>query len=143
MQRGYSFCTHFCAENDLMLDAFRLPVVWDFLDLFSHFATVIHVPLFQSDEGRCHPLPVPWRQRLRQFQDDFSILDATDFSVCRSLPAQRRQALLMLFFDVQLVHTVFLAHRNHRPSSLSLDQTIPHRWASLVQSHRLVERCSL
>ena len=47
------------------------------------------------------------------------------------------------FFDVQLVHTVFLAHRNHRPSSLSLDQTIPHRWARLVQAHRLVERCSL
>ena len=103
----HTVCTNSCTEHDLMPEAFRLPVVYDFLDLFSQSAPVIHAPLFQSDEGRFHPLSAQCRHYLRKFQLDCSIhLLPVDLRVCLSLHAKKRQSALM-HFEVENAHTPF------------------------------------
>ena len=86
--------------------------------------------MLQSDEGRCHPLPMQWRHHLRQFQHHRSIhRRLTDLQVGRSMAAKRRQPSVM-HFEATTVHTVLLSVSS---VSLGSDDASPH--AKLAQQH--------
>ena len=106
-----------------MPDALRLPVVEDLLDLFSQSALVFHAPLIQSDERLCRSQFNGSTACAHSSTAARSTLFQRTFGFCPSLPANKRQALLMRF-EVDFVHIDLLVHKNQSPSTVLLDQTI-------------------